>query len=851
MNQHKGKKTYQHDIVVVDDSLTSLQFLTNILEEHGYRVRPASNGVLALKTVAARPPELILLDVKMPDMDGFEVCRRLKSDAHSRNVPVIFISALGETAKKVEGFKVGAVDFITKPFQTEEVLARVRIHLDLRELTDDLERMVAERTEKLHAANMQLKQELAIRKQAEQALRESRLRLDNIIANSPCAIYRCANDPEWTMEFLSAAITLITGYPADDFLNNRVRSYASIIHPDDRRSVADAVAAGLERRDRYEMEYRLVAVDGSLRWVHEQGRGVFAPGGQPVCLDGFIADITAQRQAEELSRLNAERMETMLRLNQMGDAPLEEMMTYACEAAVRLTRSKLGYFAFMNEDETVLTMQYWSSKAMAECRVPAPPKIYPVETTGLWGEAVRQRRPIITNDYAAPSPWKKCLPEGHVRLTRHMNLPVIAGGKIVLVAGVANKEEEYTEIDVQQLTLLMQGMWLLIESKRAEEALHKSEEKYRTLFENVNEGFALHKIIVDESGVPIDYTFLEINSAFEAMTGLERAKVIGKTAREILPGIEKDPADWIGTYGKVAMTGVGINFENYSEAIGRWYQVNAFSPKAGCFAVTFTDVTERKAAEEALRRLNLELDRRVLERTAELEAANKEMHAFTYTVSHDLRAPLRHIDGFLELLQKKAGAVLDGQSRHYMDTISKAARKMGLLIDDLLSFSRMGRHAVTIRPVDLGNLLREVIGELEPDAAGRTIEWRIGGLPAVDGDAAMLRIVLVNLISNALKFTWPRQEARIEIGSIAGQTSETVIFIRDNGVGFDMAYVDKLFGVFQRLHRAEEFEGTGIGLATVRRIITRHGGRTWAEGELNQGAVFYFSLPQAVQGALT
>jgi light-regulated signal transduction histidine kinase (bacteriophytochrome) len=184
-----------------------------------------------------------------------------------------------------------------------------------------------------------------------------------------------------------------------------------------------------------------------------------------------------------------------------------------------------------------------------------------------------------------------------------------------------------------------------------------------------------------------------------------------------------------------------------------------------------------------------------------------------------------------------------------MDAISDAALKMGKLIDNLLSFSRMGRHAMTYQQVDLGMLVREVIRELEPDAAGRNIDWHIGDLPVVAGDAATLRMVLANLVDNALKFTRPRQEAKIEIGTHVSQSSETVVFVRDNGVGFDMAYADKLFGVFQRLHRAEEFEGTGIGLANVRRIIARHGGRTWAEAKVEQGATFYFALPRVKGGA--
>ncbi|MFH0730322.1 MAG: ATP-binding protein [Pseudomonadota bacterium] len=261
------------------------------------------------------------------------------------------------------------------------------------------------------------------------------------------------------------------------------------------------------------------------------------------------------------------------------------------------------------------------------------------------------------------------------------------------------------------------------------------------------------------------------------------------------------------------------------------------------------ELSERKAAEEALRQLNTDLDRRVLERTAELEATIKEMHAFTYTVSHDLRAPLRHIDGFQELLRKKAGTALDEQSRHYMDTISNSARRMGLLIDDLLSFSRMGHNQMSKMRVDLGELTREVIREFEPGTGNREILWRVCDLPVVNGDRAMLRVVLVNLISNALKFTRVRPQAEIEIGWMCSRETETVIFVRDNGVGFDMTYTDNLFGVFRRLHRTDEFEGTGIGLAYVRRIIARHGGRTWAEGQVNNGATFYFSLPHSVQEA--
>jgi signal transduction histidine kinase len=251
------------------------------------------------------------------------------------------------------------------------------------------------------------------------------------------------------------------------------------------------------------------------------------------------------------------------------------------------------------------------------------------------------------------------------------------------------------------------------------------------------------------------------------------------------------------------------------------------------------ELEQRKQRENEIRTLNRELNKRA----AELEATNKELESFAYSVSHDLRAPLRHMAGYSELLQRQASPLLDEKSQRFIRTILDSAKRMGNLIDDLLAFSRIGRIETKKTEVNLYQLVNDVVAEIGQETKGRDIAWKIGALPVCYGDRSMLRLVVVNLVSNAVKFTRTRSPAEIEIGCVDRNKKEFEVFVRDNGAGFDMQYVDKLFGVFQRLHLPEQFEGTGIGLATVQRIIHRHGGQVRGEGAIDQGATFYFTLP--------
>ncbi|MEE9234158.1 MAG: ATP-binding protein, partial [Candidatus Acidoferrales bacterium] len=351
-------------------------------------------------------------------------------------------------------------------------------------------------------------------------------------------------------------------------------------------------------------------------------------------------------------------------------------------------------------------------------------------------------------------------------------------------------------------------------------------------------------LITDVTG-----TIQYVNRAFTETTGYSRGEVLGQNAR-----IQKSGVHGQSFYQKLWDTilageiwrGEVINRRKDGSLYTEYMIITPVRTQGGeisCFTAIKVDITERKQAEERIRKLNEELEQRVAQRTAELTATNKELEAFTYSVSHDLRAPLRHIDGFSKILVEDVGSRLDSTARHYLQRIQEGTRQMGTLVDDLLNLSRIGRQEPRRQVTGLNSLVEEVRKELQAETAGRQVEWQVGPLPFADCDPALMKQVFANLLSNALKFTRPRPRARIEVGQ-GEQNGQPVVFVRDNGVGFSMKYADKLFGVFQRLHRQEDFEGTGVGLATVQRIVHKHGGRIWADAELDKGATFYFTVGQ-------
>lgn len=581
----------------------------------------------------------------------------------------------------------------------------------------------------------------------------------------------------------------------------------------------------------------------------------------------MVNRLRRERIAEELKRNDA-RMRSLVEILQQPVHSVKELLGFALNEALNLTESQVGYLFFYSEEQQQFTGGMASQSAYHEGALTELPENFSSGNSPLIGEVVRQRKAIFINDFSRREAPKPGLPAGHIPVRRYLGVPVISNGRIVAVVGVANKEREYDEADAIQLMLLLDGLWKATERLQAEERRRESEALYRAVVENLPGGLV---ILVDrdlrilfgagESMAQIGLTdAMLVGKKILEMPGLEAGEAVAGQYRRVLEGetahfevklagrdfaVHAAPLrDDQGGVMRILSLSIDITDRKHSDAqlnraqeeLERLLQESELSRRA-----LLSVVEDQKRTEEKIRQLNQELEERVRERTAQYEAANRELESFAYSVSHDLRAPLRAMDGFSEALLEEYQAQLDDQARHYLRRIREASQRMGQLIEDLLNLSRVTRREMTRKPVDLSQMAREIAAELHSQQPTRRVEWEVAPDLIVEADPNLMKIALENLLSNAFKFTARREEARIDVG-VVEKGGEKIYYIRDNGIGFDMTYAGKLFTPFQRLHSLQDFPGTGVGLATVQRIIQRHGGRIWPEAEPGVGATFYFTL---------
>lgn len=613
--------------------------------------------------------------------------------------------------------------------------------------------------------------------------------------------WRSVVDTSFSSDFISERFAEILGSTRDELQRNPGIIPDTVIEEDRPDFLARSLEAFATRAP-FQWTGR-ITVRGETRWIRFSSRQRVLANGD-VIRTGFVEDVTEAMRVQQALVEAEERFRTFFDLSSVG-----KVMTAPNGRLVRVNKAlcdMLGYSAEELQSFTFASVTH--------------PDDLP--------ESVELVRSLLAGERGSVDVDKRYLTRDGRVVWAHVRVCLLrdaAGAPLHLITDIVDISDRKAAQEV------------LLESR---ETLRKSEETYRALFDNMLNGSAYCRMLF-EGGRPVDWIYLNVNRAFEKQTGL--VGVAGRRVSEVIPGLRETSPDIFEVFGRVALTGRPEQLETYVEKLKDWFSLSVYSPAKEYFVAVFDVITDRKATEQALRASHEVLEQRVGERTMELAEANRELEAFSYSVSHELRSPLRAIDGFSALIARAYGGLLDDEGRRLFGQVRWNAQRMGRLIDDLLAFARAGRSDLTFNMVDMTGFARTALAQVVPDPAALSrISFSVDALPDCTGDATLLQRVWENLLSNAVKFSAVRERPEIRVEGCV-EEGEAIYRVRDNGVGFEMKYVDQLFGVFRRLQGTHAFEGTGVGLALVRRIITRHGGRVWAEGELDRGATFSFSLP--------
>jgi PAS domain S-box-containing protein len=672
----------------------------------------------------------------------------------------------------------------------------------LKEANENLEARVKTRTAQLETAN--------------NALKESRINLANLINTLPGIAFSRDVNVNWAMQDVSDGCLAVTGYSKEELCGLEGCTFPDLIVVEDLPKIAAAIQTTIHRSrfpaehyvnaiaDKifYEVEYRIHSKLGEEKWLWEKGLGI-AVDGQIQTIQGFITEITSLKQTQEALRISEERWRLAT------SAALDAIWEW--DAASNMTTLSERWFSLLGETPQSLTISRsdWANR------------LHPDD----YERVIKCVENHLTNK----------TPKYHSEYRlRHQD----GSYKWFASQAIAQWDEQGNPIR------MVGSIADITERKQTEKALRESESKFRELAENIHEVFHINSADLSEIlyvspgyeeiwGQSCESLYRNPESWHESIHPEDSDRIVAACARLIQGEPLQEEYRIIRPRGEIRWIFARI-FPIYSQS-------GEILRHVGIAA----NITERKQAEQKIRELNQQLEMRVQQRTAELTAANKELESFSYSVSHDLRSPLRGIDGFSKALLERYQDQLDDKGKHYLNRIRSGTQRMGELIDDLLQLSRVTRSQMRPTQVNLSAIAQEIAQELSESNPERLVNWLISPDLIVSGDRQLLRIILENLLNNAWKFTSVKIQADIELSCMKchkSNGSSLAYFVRDNGVGFDAFYANKLFQPFQRLHTAEEFPGTGIGLATVQRIVHRHGGDVWAEGLVGEGATFYFTL---------
>lgn len=649
------------------------------------------------------------------------------------------------------------------------------------------------RTIKWLGSNTDIHEERIIR----ETLRQEQERFAKIVATAPGAIHSFRLRPNNLPSFpyASPAIQEIYGLPPEKIREDASEMF-SLIHPGDLNYVRHAIAESARTMQPFYVEFRVQNPHKGEIWVEARSTPTYEPDGS-ILWHGILVDITQRKEQEKAL------YESELRYKAISQTAFDYVYAFRVEADGQLVRE-------------------WDTEAFQRI-------------TGYTNQEIDERGGMLSivhpDDLPIAQNRQKQLLSGNSDISEFRIID--KSGNIHWLRDYGRPEWDTTK---QQVIRIYGAEQEVTEKKEAEEQL-----KYQADL--------LRKVSDAIISTDANFCIQTWNKAAELLYGWTEQEVVGRSLNIIVP-TEYLSEERLQVLDKFFRNGYwqGEVVQIHKDGSKRFIQSSVTrlndskGDMIGGVAIN-RDITERKRAEEEIRQLNAELEQRVIQRTGELEAANRELEAFSYSISHDLRAPLRSIIGFSQAVMEEFAAQLPPEGHHFLRLVQQSARHMTALIDGLLNFSRLSRQPLHKKVIQMYPMVQDVLQELRAQQGERPFLIHLAELPLCHGDPVLLRQVWSNLLSNALKFTQGNQETVIKIASFIDKTGETVYSLQDNGAGFDMRYSDKLFGVFQRLHRTEEFEGTGVGLAIVQRIIQRHGGRIWAEAAVNQGATFYFTIP--------